>query len=224
MKQLMILIACLTYLLPGVATASDPFYKENTAYQWITQKYRFTHHLDFRLLPGVKSGMGGSYRLAYSLGEYAIDLQAVYDESSWGVLFPSGGITFPLPPSPAADDPSSQLNLPRNASDPWKVLLFEAGISYRGRLIPLKATKWIQSSRLSAGRLMLMDKANGLAFSGFGLNVEFSIWYQLLPKVLIGPTFGFRGGWAFLDGNPNVDTNRIPIRMLQTTFGTVFRF
>ena len=60
MKQLMILIACLTYLLPGVATASDPFYKENTAYQWITQKYRFTHHLDFRLLPGVKSGMGGS--------------------------------------------------------------------------------------------------------------------------------------------------------------------
>jgi hypothetical protein len=71
---------------------------------------------------------------------------------------------------------------------------------------------------------MLMDKANGLAFSGFGLNVEFSIWYQLLPKLLIGPTFGYRGGWAFLDGNPNVDTNRIPIRMLQTTFGTVFRF
>jgi hypothetical protein len=226
MKQWMIpiLIACSTYLLPRAALATEPFYKENTAYQWITQKYRFTHHLDFRLLPGVKSGMGGSYRLAYSLGEYAFDLQAAYDESSWGVIFPSGGLTLPLPSSPAADDPNSQLNLPRNASDPWRTLVIEAGISYRGRLVPFKATKWIQSSRISAGRLMLMDKANGLAFSGFGLNVEFSIWYQLLPKLLIGPTFGYRGGWAFLDGNPNVDTNRIPIRMLQTTFGTVFRF
>jgi hypothetical protein len=72
--------------------------------------------------------------------------------------------------------------------------------------------------------MMLTDQANGLSFSGLTLNVEVSVWYQLLPKLLIGPTLGYRYGWAYLNGQPNVDTNRIPVRMLQATLGTVFRF
>jgi hypothetical protein len=212
-------------LLFGVSSlATEPFYKENTAYQWITQKYRFSHHLDFRYMNGLNPGMGGSYRLAYSLGEHAVDLQVAYDQTRWGAIFPS--MDYPLFPytGPAVTDPNSQVNLPRNASDKWTVLIAEAGLSYRGRLVPRTATKWIQSGRISGGRMMLTDQTNGLSFSGLTVNVEVSVWYQLLPKLLIGPTFGYRFGWAYLNDQPNVDTNRIPVRMLQATLGTVFRF
>jgi hypothetical protein len=173
---------------------------------------------------GFNPGMGGSYRLAYSLGEHAVDLQVAYDQTRWGAIYPS--MDYPLSgySGPAVTDPASQVNLPRNASDRWTVLIAEAGLSYRGRLVPRTATKWIQSGRISGGRMMLTDQANGLSFSGLTLNVEVSVWYQLLPKLLIGPTLGYRYGWAYLNGQPNVDTNRIPVRMLQATLGTVFRF
>jgi hypothetical protein len=222
MKILRSLILTSTFLLVGPAFATEPFYKENTAYQWITQKYRFSHHLDFRYMNGFNPGIGGSYRLAYSLGEHAVDLQVAYDRTYWGSLFPS--IDSGSYSGAAVSDPASQLNLPRNASDKWKVLLAEMGLSYRGRLIPRTATKWMQNSRISAGQIRLTDEANSLSFTGLTVNVEFSIWYQLLPKVLIGPTFGYRFGWAYLNGQPNVDTNRIPVKMLQATLGTVFRF
>ena len=211
-------------LLGGTSYATEPFYKENTAYQWITEKYRFSHHLDFRYMNGFNPGIGGSYRLAYSLGEYSVDLQASYDQTRWGALGALQPDNSTAPTGPAVSDPTSQLNLPRRASDPWKALLIEAGLAYRGRLTPRTAVKWMQSSRISAGRAMLTDGANGLSFSGMTVNVECSIWYHLLPKVLIGPTFGYRFGWAFLNGQPNVETNRIPIQMLQATLGTVFRF
>ena len=224
MKLFLVLISMGFYLIGGTSFATEPFYKENSAYQWITQKYRFSHHLDFRYMNGFNPGMGGSYRLAYSLGEYSVDLQASYDQTRWGALGalqPDNGAT---PSGPAVSDPTSQLNLPRNASDQWKAMLLEAGLSYRGRLTPRTATKWMQNSRISAGQIRLTDEANSLSFTGLTVNVEFSIWYQLLPKVLIGPTFGYRFGWAYLNGQPNVETNRIPIQMLQATLGTVFRF
>jgi hypothetical protein len=217
------LLALFSILFLGnPSVAAEPFYKENTAYQWITQKYRFAHHLDFRYMNGFNPGMGGSYRLAYSLGEHAVDLQVAYDQTRWGAIFPS--LDSGTYSGPAVTDPASQVNLPRNASDRWTVLIAEAGLSYRGRLVPRTATKWIQSGRISGGRMMLTDQANGLSFSGLTLNVEVSVWYQLLPKLLIGPTLGYRYGWAYLNGQPNVDTNRIPVRMLQATLGTVFRF
>jgi hypothetical protein len=215
----------LSFLAPThSAHGTEPFYKENTAYQWITQRHRFTHHVDFRYLSGLSASFGGSYRLAYSLGEYAVDLQGSYDRTQWGSLGALPPDNSTVPTGTAVSDPSSQINLPRNAADKWTALLIETGLSYRGRLVPRTATKWIQNSRLSFGRVMLSDQANALSFTGISMNVEFSIWYQLLPKLLIGPTFGYRFGWAFLDGSPNVETNRIPIQMLQATLGTVFRF
>ncbi len=222
MKTLQFPVLILSILLAGPSLASEPFYKENTAYQWITQKYRFSHHLDFRYMNGFNPGTGGSYRLAYSLGEHAVDLQVAYDQTRWGAIFPS--LDTGTYSGQGVLDPASQINLPRNASDKWSVLITEAGLSYRGRLVPRTATKWIQSGRISGGRMMLTDQANGLSFTGVTVNVEVSIWYQLMPKLLIGPTFGYRYGWAYLNDQPNVDTNRIPVRMLQATLGTVFRF
>jgi hypothetical protein len=223
MKPFLRTLSLLSLLLlaPSKVRATEPFYKENTAYQWITQKYRFTHHLDYRFDPGLGKSFGGSYRLAYSLGEYAVDLQFIYDRTSWGVISPAAPGTAWT--GTATTDPASQYNVARSVSDPWTLMNLETGISYRGRLLPRTAFKWIQSGRMSLGYVRMKDGATGLSFAGPGINFEASIWYQVLPKLLIGPTFGYRFGWGYLMGQPNVETNRLPFLQFQATLGTVFR-
>jgi hypothetical protein len=210
------------FLIPVTTQANtEPFYKENTAYQWITQNYRFSHQVDYRFHSDIAGSFGANYRLSYSLGEYAVDLQAIFDRTNWDAIFP---VTPGTPPTGPAVSENSQYNRPRNATDKWTLLTLESGLSYRGRLVPGTATKWIQSSRVSAGYVRLFEQASGLQFAGPSINFEASVWYQLLPKVLIGPTIGYRFGWGYLMGKPNLELDRIPFRQFQLNFGTVFRF
>ncbi len=209
-------------LATGTSAHSTILYKENTSYSWFTQSYRFYHQVDLHLQPLLSKQIGGDYRMTYSLGETAIDLQATYLATTWKSISTPTDINSGI--GGAFDDPTAQINLKRNAADAWTQFLFELGYSYRGRLVPMDAKKWLQTARASFGYTSLKDQTHHNTFSGPSFGTEFSLWYQLYPKILIGPTLGYRFGWAYLSGASHTDANRIPLVSLNTSIGTVFKF
>ena len=204
--------------------AITQYYKENLPYQWMSQSNRFYHQLDFKFSPRFVKHYGADYRLTYSLGAQAIDLQGSYLKTTWGALS--------VPPSNShiggdsegiLTDPNSQLSVPRSDTDPWTQWIVELGYSYRGRLIPLDATRWIQAARVSLGYTGIRDTLHALGFSGITLNAEFSLWYPIRPKIMMGPTLGYRHGWVNLDGAPKSNLNRLPIATLEAALGLCFQ-
>jgi hypothetical protein len=217
------LMALITFV-PS-ASQGTTLYPESSAYQWITQSYRLYHQVDFKFSPSLGHHFGGDYRLTYSLGEMALNLQGSYLASSWKyVSTPISKAEFDTSSGGdgVVNNTSAQVNLPRNDNDPWIRASAELGYSYRGRLTPFDR-KWIQSARVSAGYMQLTDQINNLKFTGPTFNVECSIWYQLSSKILIGPTIGYRFGWARRTGGNGLNSDRIPTVTLESALGTVFK-
>jgi hypothetical protein len=215
---LILLFASQAFCLP-----SNPLYKENTSYQWLTQMNRIYHHIDFRFSPRLVRHMGLSYRAEYSLGGPALDLQGSYMLSSWQAIS--------VPPSSSHSggddegilgDANSELTRARNGSDPWSQWLLELGYSYRGRLIPVTAKKWTQAARVAFGYTGLSDSVNSKSYSGFSVGVEFSLFYAMNSKMLVGPKFSYRHGWVHLNGVPTSNMTRLPITSFDAGLGVVF--
>ena len=218
-------ILLLSLLLPfaGHAATRNPMYPENISYQWLAGVNRFNHHIDLRFSPRMVRHYGASYRLEYSLGGRALDLQGTFLLSSWDAMS--------VPPSLGSqennegglvDNPVAEVALPRNARDPWNQWILELGYSYRGRLIPIEATKWSQAARAAFGYTGLKDITNNKSYSGFSVNVEFSMYYALNQKFQIGPKLSYRYGWAHLNGVPTSNLTRLPIASFDAALGLVF--
>lgn len=215
-----ILAACLL-LAPLQCFSAERLgiYTENIPYTWMTQPYRFYHQVDFRFSPLFMKRFGADYRLNYSLGASAVDLEIAYFTSRWGAMSVPATDTE----SAAAGTPGSQLALPRSDQDSWNQWIAEIGYSYRGRIVPLNERFWMQSARVALGYTGLQDQANSLKFSGISINAEFSLWYPILPRVMMGPTFGWRYGWMHLNGAPSLDVNRLPYTALEASLGAQFK-
>ena len=216
--------AFLIFLSASRAVAGT-VYGENIPYQWMTQPYRFTHQVDLRFSPALGKRQGIDYRLSYSLGPSAIDIQVNYLSSKWSALSAPASdndIAFE-DPELILSDPASEVNRARKDSDSWTQWIYELGYSYRGRVIPMDMRNWTQSSRFAVGYTKLKDLTHGLGYSGVTLNTEYTLGYAIKPMVSIGPTVGLRYGWAHLDGVPTSNTTRIPLLSLEMTVGAQFR-
>jgi hypothetical protein len=193
----------------------------------MTQAYRFSHQVGLRFSPALGKRQGLDYRLSYSLGQAAVDLQVSYLSSKWSALSVPGSdsdVSLLNDPAQISANPNAEINRSRSASDSWTQWIYELGYSYRGRLIPLESRNWMQSARFAVGFTRLSDLTHGLSYSGASISTEFMLGYSLMPKVLIGPSAGIRSGWAFLNGVPASSETRIPLLSLEMTLGAQIRF
>jgi hypothetical protein len=200
-------------------------YKENVAVQAATQPRRFSHLVSFDFSPRLIRHYGGSYRLVYSMGSTALDLQGTYKMTSWDALS--------VPPSESdlntdaysqslINNPSTELGRVRGAKDAWSQWIAELGFSFRGRLIPMGARNWMQSARVSVGYTGLTDTVNQLSYAGLSFGTEFGIWYSWRPKVLIGPSIGYRFGSVTRTGESALNSRRLPILSVNAAIGVNF--
>lgn len=203
-------------------------YSENVPYQWVTQKNQFYQQIDLKFSPLLYKRYGLSYRISYSMGPSAIDLQGSYFVTNWRAI--SAPITQAelnaasfYEPGGVSDQQGSQINVLRQRDDPWTQWILEFGYSYRGRLVPLNERFWMQSARFSVGYTGLTDKNADLSFKGFTFNTEFMMMYQVNPNFLLGPTIGYRWGWAYLSGREQTLFNRIPLLSLDSSIGAIFK-
>lgn len=203
--------------------AANPLFKENLAYQWLTQNHLFFHHLNFNFSPFLAKHLGASYRLEYSLGPQAIDLQGSFLSSSWRALSVNPSDAHALEDNEGIiSDPASEISRTRGQNDPFSQWMASVGYSYRGRLVPISAKTWMQSARFSVGYTGVTDTNRSLKYSGFFINAEFSILMTVSSKILAGPTMGYRHGWVHLDGKPASNMTRLPIATLEAGLGIVF--
>ncbi|MBU6154057.1 MAG: hypothetical protein KGP28_07120 [Bdellovibrionales bacterium] len=218
-----ILAALLFFPSVTMALPQNPMYPENISHQWLTGMNRFYHHVDIRFSPRMIRHYGASYRLEYSLGGRAIDLQGTFLLSSWDAMsVPPNQTSAETDPGGLITDPGTEVGRSRNPKDPWNQWLIELGYSYRGRLIPIEAKKWVQAARVAFGYTGIRDVNQEKSYSGFSVNVEFSMFYALNPRFQVGPKFSYRYGWAHLNGVPTSNFTRIPIASFDAALGVVF--
>ena len=219
------IFAWITLALPFAAEASS-LYTENVPFQRMTQAFRLSHQVGLRFSPALGKRQGLDYRLTYSLGPSAVDVQISYLTSQWSALSVPGSdsdLGLGNDPAQISLDPNAEINRARSSADSWTQWIYELGYSYRGRLIPLEYRNWMQSARFGLGYTRLKDLAHGLSYSGVSISTEFMIGYALLPNVVMGPGLGIRSGWAHLDGVPANSSTRIPLLSLEMTLGAQIR-
>jgi hypothetical protein len=216
-------------LVIGISTPADAqnisLYRENFAVQSATQPRRFSHLLSFDFSPRMIRHYGGSYRLIYSFGSTALDLQGAYKLTSWdalGVPASDSDLYADASNQNLIPDPSSEFGRIRSARDAWSQWIAEIGLSYRGRLVPGRARNWMQSARVSIGYTGLTDTVNRLRYSGLNFGTEFGLWYAWKPKILIGPSIGYRFGSVSRSGESALNSRRLPILSLNASLGVNF--
>jgi hypothetical protein len=159
------------------------------------------------------------------MGSSAIDLQGSYKITSWDALsVPASESDLYADASGESliTDPSSELGRVRNAKDAWTQWIAEIGYSFRGRLMPLNARSWMQSARVSVGYTGLTDSVRQWSYAGLSFGTEFGLWYAWRPKILIGPTLGYRFGSVTRSGESALNSKRLPILSLNAALGVNF--
>jgi hypothetical protein len=226
LQRLGLALLWMALFYPSPSNAQNvSLYKENQAVQAATQPKRFSHLFSIDFSPRLIRHYGGSYRLIYSMGSTAIDLQGSYKMTSWDALSVPASETDlndDLDGESLITDPSSEFGRVRSAKDAWTQWIAEIGYSFRGRLVPMSARSWMQSARVSIGYTGLTDSVHQLSYAGLSLGTEFGVWYAWRPKILIGPTLGYRFGSVSRSGESALNSKKIPIISLNAALGVNF--